>query len=1256
MKTFSSGFQSKLDGESFVPVIFCRYELVTYVPGDTPNTGTKTTTNYYWSEREITYDGQLYETRLVNVAPLEQTLDASNQVFGEMGLQIVNTPTNLAGAIQPGMKVTVYYGFEDSVGSQTVTEAETVFTGLVSGDVEITEDSLSFSIIDVAHSYDRQLPRQITRDDYPLADPDSVGDTVPIIMGRVKNHECKPVVSGFATTLAKPVTVVKLAGAKARHVATAEFYLSDDAQWYLDMWRKYGIHPDWSGDTTDIMRNSSVTTPNDADYYFKPYRFVPVAFIGESIATAYSFFVEDISYDSDVGFWKVTAKINGANLDNKRDEYGIPETTPLSSVKFYGYDEFGYTLSADESTVTYSDRKSVAITDEAEFEIPVGTQITFHDPFISYSGGRWQEVDPDTGEEVKSNVAGVCPYYARPNHVNTYNVFWFSVADHAVADIRNIKINNIPIEELTDENMHLLEPDATAHKPKLLFTTGADSSDISDEFINRKTYYRVYNSDYGRDYISSYPNPYDTNYTIYGNQVKAFPLNWDEKFVATGNELELPTRSDRYPFDETLKNRCLIAIFQPSNKSFLSHSKASGQNVLDNSLQVVDNTQIYDGIAVIEPGHRHGFEGEQLYDHEIDMTYEMILFYNAGASIEIKSGSFKQILFYQYGSQFSNPGSAFNIYPIPNYKVQVPTPWRFTSDSPTWTMSFRTRAYTQSYATIKSIDYSATVTNVITGAQSSTIGSVDLISTVFGEVPNRLHTPTFVGEEYVTDPGYALAETEKTGTVTKAGQVELLGNLVSNSNSVSDAFLGGNVTCDVVGICDGSMDFDTGVVRYAPHQMIRKLIDTYALNQVAPVDYGDGTSGIVEFEDEDELDNYFDKIYNEKYLTIPQLYGKLNSETSDAYGIRRSNYIEYNVPNPSPLVEVHVSEKNYLIPAQKTRFAGMHNLDFAITEPNRLRDIIGEMLHHTNCVINWRNGIAVIKHHPDSPAEDDVLTKQDVIMKSMSLSRKDITSLGTDVSVRYDYNPIKGFEGKYSHDHFGQKLDATQVYGTFSQERNEDLPMIREQVAAEIIAKRIYDKGIGGKFIARFDTVIKSVALEPGDFVSVEMPVFQNSFLNRGVVTRKVIQWGSAVDREPDLITFEVDQNYTPDPTKVVIDTLTDSLTITDVIGTYLNYDGFNYLELSDSITLTDDPDFYAYPGFKDSVTITESIGFDKQLKLTDSITIEGYFRRSSPLFWAERLSDRITIVDDITAEARDSVYENGVFVETDLTTVGVFE
>ena len=81
MRSFSASFTSKLAANSYTPVLFCQYELITYVSGATAGTGELVVTNYYWSERAITYDGHFYESRIINTAALEQVRDISTHII-----------------------------------------------------------------------------------------------------------------------------------------------------------------------------------------------------------------------------------------------------------------------------------------------------------------------------------------------------------------------------------------------------------------------------------------------------------------------------------------------------------------------------------------------------------------------------------------------------------------------------------------------------------------------------------------------------------------------------------------------------------------------------------------------------------------------------------------------------------------------------------------------------------------------------------------------------------------------------------------------------------------------------------------------------------------------------------------------------------------------------------------------------------------------------------------------------------------------
>ena len=59
-----------------------------------------------------------------------------------------------------------------------------------------------------------------------------------------------------------------------------------------------------------------------------------------------------------------------------------------------------------------------------------------------------------------------------------------------------------------------------------------------------------------------------------------------------------------------------------------------------------------------------------------------------------------------------------------------------------------------------------------------------------------------------------------------------------------------------------------------------------------------------------------------------------------------------------------------------------------------------------------------------------------------------------------------------------------------------------------------------------FSTVLKNLAIEVGDHITVSLPIHSDSVLDKGLVTKRVIQFGSATARQADLINLEVRENH----------------------------------------------------------------------------------------------------------------------------------
>jgi len=1031
MRSFGSGFATKLTSSSYLPVVFCKYELITYVSGASAGTGTKTTTNFYWSERGVTYDSQSYEARLINTSPLEQSLDQSNQVMGEMGLQIANSPSNLAGVIQAGMKCTVYLGFEDTAGSGTVTDAEIIHIGIVEGDIEITEDSVSFNLEDIANIYDKQLPELITREEYPYADPDSIGDTKSIVMGRVRDIECRAVASGFASVLGQD-----------------------------------GSGRMW--DTPDANNN-------------------PVIFLE---GNNYIHVTDDIGWWKDIGIYPEMT-INTVKWTTTGDSI-----TGQCSIGGYVAEWTDPLVMQDEATCT-----AAGGTWYSSDEVIQPTDVVFDD-----SVNLWKII-LDSPLKI-DHAMGDTVYESGSLCASSNEGYAYLVADHAVESITNVKVDGLPVsaQVITDHQMPLT------------------------------------------------------------------CMDWN-----------LPTGK--------------AYVIVPTNAGGIGKSGSGGLSISDTT-DVSDTIDVDDTINVDENGHKHDTGSANTYNYSLDLSWRTL-----NSRITIKSGGF-----------------SMTVLDL-NAGIFVPSPISFTSTSEQVIIN-----------TTDSVDYLT-----IKGQRTDNLGNTSYVVKSLGSGNHgsiNVPFPAGIGglPTSEVDAGvYKTGDAVKTGAAVKTGSVKL-----SGGNSAADVLVGQKVTCDVIGICDGSTGYVT------PHNQIKKFINLYARN---PLVGTEGSANIVSFVNESEMDTDFDKVFNTD-----------NAANSGASKYPLLNTKSINSTNPSPTADLSNSDT----------VEGFHCIDFAITEPNRLRDIVGDMLFHSNSTINWQNGIARIKYTGGTPTKDDDIQSDDLVMKSMSLARSKASDLATDISVRYDYSPVKDFSRRYDYaEKIGTgafytktKLDAIRARGTHSRERSYDLPMARDQITAEFVSKRLYDKHSSPKFEAGISTVLKNLAIEVGDYVTVETPIYVNGVLDKGLVVSRTLEFGSAVDKTPDLIHLSVRENHTGTGFYLQTSDLTDSISITDGTPTItLNDVNTLFQSLSDSLSITESIDVQPVQRLADSLSIAESLVFGYEVSLTDTVAIDDTaLRFTGILFWDVSLTDSMTITDSASAALRDSVYESGVFVETDLTTVGVFE
>ncbi len=1309
MRTFSAGFQSKLGSTSFNPVVFVDYELKEYISGSEPDSGSLITTTYRWSEREVTYGGNTYEKRIVVVSALTETLDDSNQVFGEMSLQIANHPTNLMTIIQAGMKCTVYLGFEDSIGAGTVTDAEVMFTGTVEGDIEITEDSLSFNVQDIVYSYDSEIPQKIRARDFPNADKYDIGNSMPLVFGRVKDHNCVSVEGDFSSFLGEDATASTELGSEFVPAGASDFQQTESSldnsttggYWYAQ--DKLGFTVD--GLSTSETGNGVIITPNtdldrsrfiysnsniwtlswDSTYInskwcsswlisftvaswqrgwirvgseawterddaktdvantggtrwsrkFSPYandvrngeanygsditykvvreidtdnasdsdpliieispdfigvlKNVSIKPIDVSGSQNYIYVSDDVTHwfrgnVATVGGSNETSWSGSVTIESKVPELGFgevpnipssesgddsPQDPPAGSLQYesFGVDNlefdtsgysYNYVVNVAPITVEFDAGNKTITRSSGSFITDGFTTDANH--FLSSSsslngGTRHLTIASVTATVITVNESIVDEgqgsstiaehNYGSPSTDISFSGFDITDAgygtpfeyegfeagqtltisgsssndgDYTITDVdnRTITVGSSLVTESSGASVFLtvvgtgvsvyLDFEKQLLAPKNLWKLTLDRPITLDHFMNDVV--SLYHSDDERFLVADHPVDSITNVRVNNIPVVFTAFN-----------------SDSYNAYTDYKRRAYIEIDSEEIRNKL------GLSLVDDSF--LENYQdVNDDITLEDDGHSHTSGGSATFSHQLDIHFLTLGGIVGVQNIQVRSGSFDESIW---------DGSA-----------SVNNPISFTSTSPDvslWCVSnggwnYITCSFMRSdNATGELIyDYQSTgyTTNAVVYVESNYIPPTDgsVVGTSFADV-------------------IKIGNAEKFGDSNRQGSVYL-----QDSRNNIRTRTGLNVTCDVIGnpltitelgnepLTGTELDTQKGYVM--PHEQIKLFINKYAKNTIdnpstfvdtrANIDVGfepiiENDSNIVNFVNESAMIAAYSKMWN-----LPASSSDTPANTYPRIDKLVQTHTESGATNLSPNAEL----KNSLLdssqtidgwgnPAQQWNVEGFHSLDFAISNATNWREVLGEMLFHAHCICTWRNGYAYIKYVGDSLTADATLDNSDIMMKTMSMKRSPISELATDVSIRFNRTPVFGYtkEWHYSDEDtsgFGQKnitkLDATRKYGTYSREKQYDLPMVRDQVAAELLAKRIYQEYGDVKMNVGFSTVLKNLAIEVGDHITVSLPIHADSVLDKGLVTKRVIQFGSATIRQADLINLEVRENH----------------------------------------------------------------------------------------------------------------------------------
>ena len=1314
MRTFSAGFQSKLDSTTFTPVVFVEYELKEYISGSEPDTGSLITTTYRWSEREITYAGNTYERRIATMSPLTETLDDSNQVFGEMSLQIANHPTNLMTIIQAGMKCTVYLGFEDSIGAGTVTDAEIMFTGTVEGDIEITEDSLSFNVQDIAYSYDSEIPQKIRVRDFPNADKYDIGNPMPLVFGRVKDHLCHSIDGDFSSFLSEDTSASTELGSEFVPAGASDFQQTESSldnsttggYWYAQDKLGYtvtGLSTSDSGNGVIITKNndfdrsrfiysnSNIWSPTWASTYIntKWCSTWLISFTIESWQSGwirlgseawkerddaktdvantgskrwsrkFSPYANDIrngkaNYGEDITY-KVVREIDSDNasdsdsliIEISPDFVGVLKNVSIKPIDvsnspdyIYVSDDVTHWFRGNTSTVTGSNETHWSGSVTIESKVP---ELGFGEvPNIpSSESGDDSPQDPPAGSlqyetfgvtNLEFDTSGYRYVYVvsgspitvefdAGNKTITRSDGSF-ITDGFTTDANHFLSSNSPLNGGSRHLTIASVTDTVITVNESIVDEGQGSSTIAEHnYGNPSTYisfsgfditdagfdapFEFEGFEVGQTLTISGSSQNDGNYTItdvdyrtitvdtplafesagsyvflsvvgtgisvhldferrlldpknlwkltldrpialdhFVNDIVSLYHNADERFLVADHPVDsitnvrvndIPVAFTAYPSDSYItytdyKKRAYIEIDSEEIRNKL------GLSLVDDSF-LESYQDVNDDINVTDPGHSHTSGGSATYSHQLDVHFKAGFFTEyASPYVKVLSGSFYQTIWSYRSITLNNPIS-------------------FTSSSPDVIISFANTglgSVNWDYATCSFMRSDNATGDLIYDYQSRGSGSYSF------NLSSNFPPPTDASVV-----GNSIAEVVKEGNAQNIGDSNRQGSIYLQDNTHNIRTRTGlKVTCDVIGnpltITELGNEPLTGVELgtqkgyVMPHEQIKLLINKYSRNTIDnPSEFVDtranisagyepiiqNDSNIVNFVNEAEMITAFSKMWN-----LPAGSSDTPDNTFPRIDTLVQTHTESGATNLSPnaelknsLLDSSVTIDGYGNPAQQWNVEGFHSLDFSIANSTNWREVLGEMLFHAHCICTWRNGYAYIKYVGDALLADATLDSSDVMMKTMSMNRSPISELTTDVSVKFNRTPAFGYtkEWHYSYEDtgsFGQKnitkLDATRKYGTYSREKNYDLPMVRDQVAAELLAKRIYEEHSDVKMNVGFSTVLKNLAIEVGDHITVSLPIHSDSVLDKGLVTKRVIQFGSATARQADLINLEVRENH----------------------------------------------------------------------------------------------------------------------------------
>jgi hypothetical protein len=152
----------------------------------------------YLSDQRVSVSGQAYKPQVKTFGKIQHNIsfDDGSVRTSEMSLELVND-TLLHAEIQPGDEVRLYVYY---VGLITADKLN-IFTGTITDNITGSWYTVKFSNIDISAWNNKLIGTILNIGSFPDADPDDIGNMIPIGYGVIPNHRCLISAIGGVTTL-----------------------------------------------------------------------------------------------------------------------------------------------------------------------------------------------------------------------------------------------------------------------------------------------------------------------------------------------------------------------------------------------------------------------------------------------------------------------------------------------------------------------------------------------------------------------------------------------------------------------------------------------------------------------------------------------------------------------------------------------------------------------------------------------------------------------------------------------------------------------------------------------------------------------------------------------------------------------------------------------------------------------------------------------------------------------------------------------